>query len=559
MRLRTWFTLLIIVATATVTAGHSYSGHKWNVRQVPYYVNPVSSDVSEEAALAAIQYAASAWSMQSNADFSFYYMGRTNSTTLSNNGKNEVFFRSTSPGGNIAETYRYWNSAGTLVDTDIVFYDGTYNFFTNYVGCSGGYYIEEIATHEFGHALGLNHSDVTTATMVAGAYSCANWKGSLDPDDVAGVEALYPPSSSSTNAPPSVTVNSPSSGASFVQGTAVSFTGSATDPEDGNLSAHLRWTSNIDGPLGSGASLSRSLSAGTHTITADVSDSSGASASRTVSVSVSAPANATPSLTISSPSNNVSVVQGASVSFSGSASDSEDGNLTSRITWTSNLDGQIGVGGAVSRVLSAGTHTVSARVVDNAGASATRSVTVNVMVPVNAVPTVSIASPKAGSSVGEGTTVTFSGSATDPEDGTLSSRLTWNSSVDGPLGIGSSVSRALSAGSHTVTAEVADSAGALGSRTVTFTVTIAAPTPTPTPSSIVASASVTKTKGKQNVSLRWTGATGATVAIYRDGVLRSTTSNSGSFTDVLQGRGAYNYMVCEAGTSVCSNTVPVRF
>lgn len=89
------------------------------------------------------------------------------------------------------------------------------------------------------------------------------------------------------NTAPSVTISSPSNGASFTEGDNVSFTGSATDAEDGNLSASLSWSSSLDGAIGSGASFFTSgLSAGSHTITASVSDSGSASGQDTVSITV---------------------------------------------------------------------------------------------------------------------------------------------------------------------------------------------------------------------------------------------------------------------------------
>ena len=47
------------------------------------------------------------------------------------------------------------------------------------------------------------------------------------------------------------------------------------DLEDGTLTGNLAWTSDLDGPLGTGGSFTRPLSAGTHHLTAMVSDSGG--------------------------------------------------------------------------------------------------------------------------------------------------------------------------------------------------------------------------------------------------------------------------------------------
>jgi arylsulfatase A-like enzyme len=76
------------------------------------------------------------------------------------------------------------------------------------------------------------------------------------------------------------------SGPEVEQGTPVTFSGTASDAEEGNLSAALRWSSNRDGTLGTGASLTRTLSVGSHTLTATVTDGGGASASGSIGVIV---------------------------------------------------------------------------------------------------------------------------------------------------------------------------------------------------------------------------------------------------------------------------------
>jgi len=79
------------------------------------------------------------------------------------------------------------------------------------------------------------------------------------------------------------------------------------------------------------------------------------------------PTNDPPAVTISSPADGASYDSGTSIAFAGSASDTEDGDLTGSLVWTSNLDGQIGTGGSFSAVLSDGTHTIVADVTDSGG------------------------------------------------------------------------------------------------------------------------------------------------------------------------------------------------
>ena len=79
--------------------------------------------------------------------------------------------------------------------------------------------------------------------------------------------------------------------------------------------------------------------------------------------------------------------------------------------------------------------------------------------------------------------------------------------------------------------------------------------------SITLSAPGYKVKGVQHVDLTWSGTSAASVDIVRDGVVRVTVPNGGTYTDNIgqKGGGDYAYQVCEAGTAVCSNTVNVSF
>ena len=266
------------------------------------------------------------------------------------------------------------------------------------------------------------------------------------------------------NAPPVVNITAPQDGTSFVPDDQVAFTGTASDFEDGDLAATIAWVSSIDGSLGTGGSVVSTLSSGTHTITASVTDAGAAAANASITVTVNAP----PVVNITAPEDGAGFVPDDQVTFTGTASDLEDVDLSAGIDWTSNLDGPLGTGASIPSTLSSGTHTVTASVTDAGGKSATDQITVTV----NAAPTVAITSPQEdGITVQSGDVVTFAGSAMDLEDGDLSPSIQWSSSIDDAIGTGASINvSTLSTGVHTITASVADTGGRTAIDSITITV-----------------------------------------------------------------------------------------
>ena len=65
-------------------------------------------------------------------------------------------------------------------------------------------------------------------------------------------------------------------------------------------------------------------------------------------LTVDPPPNTAPTVTISAPGNGAVVTAGDNVSFAGGASDTEDGSLTSSLSWVSSVDGAIGSGRSAS-------------------------------------------------------------------------------------------------------------------------------------------------------------------------------------------------------------------
>ena len=89
--------------------------------------------------------------------------------------------------------------------------------------------------------------------------------------------------------------------------------------------------------------------------------------------------NTAPTVGITAPANNSSFTQGASITFSGSANDNQDGNISSSIVWRSNRDGDLGSGASITTAnLSLNTHTITASVTDSGNLTATASITVTI-------------------------------------------------------------------------------------------------------------------------------------------------------------------------------------
>jgi len=190
-------TLLTIGAFGVRVNTYTTAGHTWGTNQVVYYVNPQNLYVSESLAIWAVQTAAAAWHDQSGANIQLVYGGTTGGSSLTLNNKNEVFFRNDSS-SYVAETYWWYDGSGHLVDADIVMHEA-YTYFAG-SGCSNGVYIEDVVVHEFGHALGLDHSEVPNVTMEPAMSSyCDTSQMSLEADDISGIRSLYPPTTSSSS------------------------------------------------------------------------------------------------------------------------------------------------------------------------------------------------------------------------------------------------------------------------------------------------------------------------------------------------------------------------
>lgn len=312
------------------------------------------------------------------------------------------------------------------------------------------------------------------------------------------------PTSGQVNQLPTLAITSPADGAVFTEGESVSLVGTAADAEDGELTDSIDWESSLDGWLGSGGAVDTALlSLGEHTISARVTDSAGATTSQNIDLSIlsvgsaievivdnlDAATSQTGNWAVSSgpnPWEQHSVYNNGGDRFRWSPVIPAAGNYQVYAWWTYHKNRSNNVPYYINHASATHVQTVNQRDPDlggqwvllgsyifNAGsghyvevsseygqASADAIRLVASDPPDNYAPTVSIAAPADGSTFTDSDIVTFSGSAADAEDGTISGIIQWVSSVDGVLGSGASLPVSnLSVGEHTINATVTDSGG----------------------------------------------------------------------------------------------------
>ncbi len=225
---------------------------------------------------------------------------------------------------------------------------------------------------------------------------------------------------------PIVAISEPGDGFSALEGTAIVFTASADDPEDGDLSAAIAWSSDLDGSMGNGPSISvDTLSVGSHTIMAQVADSAANPGSDSIGVEILEPSgNSAPTADFTH------TVSGLTASFTDASSDS-DGSV---VAWSWDF----GDGGSSSAqhpdhtYSAAGSYAVTLTAIDDDGASSpplTQNVTVS---DPGSGPSIQGIAPNA-MSPGATVTVTVSGS------GFTSGAMLTFANGDGPTPVASNV------------------------------------------------------------------------------------------------------------------------
>lgn len=133
-----------------------------------------------------------------------------------------------------------------------------------------------------------------------------------------------------------------------------------------------------------GRTVTVDLDVGVHNITLTVEDEAGRTGTDGVVVTVEAPAvNQPPTATITAPADLSEFFDTETITFTGTGTDAEDGNLTGgALDWTSDVDGQFGEGETLevdASTLTLGAHTITLIANDTEGATGEASIGITIV------------------------------------------------------------------------------------------------------------------------------------------------------------------------------------
>ena len=102
-----------------------------------------------------------------------------------------------------------------------------------------------------------------------------------------GTDIVHTITVTDNDTPPVVTIINPADASSFAEGSTIDFEATASDAEDGDLTDQINWNSDLDGDFATGGTPSvATLSLGTHTITASVTDASTMTANASITITI---------------------------------------------------------------------------------------------------------------------------------------------------------------------------------------------------------------------------------------------------------------------------------
>lgn len=173
------------------------ANEKWTGGNVFWYYNPASqpAGLSTETVVNAIKLAASRWNGMCNVRF--LYMGITASKPYGGDDPSIVDRRNvvgweplvdSDPESNTLGITHSWMSRDSYADVDIILNTAVVRPWT-------AERLDGTMTHEWGHAIGINHSDSVDSVMSATPYNPVSYQRVLRGDDAKACAALYGASS----------------------------------------------------------------------------------------------------------------------------------------------------------------------------------------------------------------------------------------------------------------------------------------------------------------------------------------------------------------------------
>ena len=194
-------TLLLLVGFASPAAAFELTGSHWELNRVDYWVNPNFPDGAlsgdRDTQLEIIRCGADAWRDQTDGDWLFNYRGSTSrSGFVLGDQRNAISFVDVDGNMALAATVvDFFEGSGRAVHFDIVYFGSTLGAPNRWNGprdpTSGTVDILGVAVHEFGHALGLDHSAVQASTMYSRVQGRGRPLRTLHEDDKDGLLFLY--------------------------------------------------------------------------------------------------------------------------------------------------------------------------------------------------------------------------------------------------------------------------------------------------------------------------------------------------------------------------------
>lgn len=169
-------------AGAAVRCNASGGFTHWNIRNIDWFLNTANQGAGKDAALTS---ALNSWTAVPNADHVLNYSGTTAAGFVTDN-RNTVLWASGNgcTGSCLAITALVLESGQVIVESDISF-----NNDVTWTTSGAQYDTEAVAAHEFGHALGIHHTDVRKApTPTMNATYFGSGGRSLEADDQAALQ-----------------------------------------------------------------------------------------------------------------------------------------------------------------------------------------------------------------------------------------------------------------------------------------------------------------------------------------------------------------------------------